>query len=184
MARMAKTPDWQTPALLALLLAPFALGACSTVPTYRYAPNPVDHFVPSDESIAHVLLAVTGAVEAEGTPRGLELHVRLRVENLGERPVEVEHDKLELVTANLIAFGDARVVPEPPLVVDVGGERLVDVYFAFPDVDRDELDMSGLNLRLVLGDGARHYMVGTNFERVASASGPDVILGAGFTYSR
>ncbi len=181
---MAKTPDWQATALLAVLLVPLVLGACSSVPRYRYAPNPVDHFVPSDESVAHVLIAVVGALEAEHAPGGLELQVRLRVENLGDRPVEIEHEKLELVTANLVAFGAPRVEPAPPVVVDVGGDQLVELYFPFPDVDRDELDMSGLNLRLVLGDGARQYMVGTNFERLATSSGPDVMIGTSFLYAR
>lgn len=151
--------------LLALALV-LLLPACQSSNRYRHWTNPIEILAPEGSAAPEVraLLSVRGAnhFEEEGP---LEMHVRLRVDNRGERPLRLVADRLSLVTADLVDFGSARAQPldETP----AGATLLYDLYFEFPaEVSPNDLDLSAVTVSLGLDDGERMFLMTATFEQL------------------
>lgn len=168
------------------LLALCAAG-CASSRWYdaRYLPAPLEVEVASQAvpgSQVRALVSVLGIAkpdEKTGVPKHAE--VRLRLENLGTAEARVAEDGFALVSANLVAFGAAKIAPGADLVVPAGETRALDVSFAAPEQDAD---WSGLNLRFTLTfDGVRVATGGT-FSRAVYAPVEPVHwhLGIGYGY--
>ena len=145
-------------------------SACQSSRYYdaHYLPAPLEVEVASQTvpgSQVRALVSVLGIARADekaGVSRQAE--IRLRLENLGTVEARVAEDGFALVTADLQAFGAARIAPGTVLAVPAGETRSLDVAFDAPGGD---VDWSGLNLRFTLTfDGARVATGGT-FARAA-----------------
>ncbi len=152
-----------------LLLATLALcTSCGGGYRYRYWTNPVEILAPENDPApdVRVLISVRGAnVFLEDGP--LEMHVRLRVENRGERVLALVGEELGLLSADLVAFGQGRF--EPAEDVAPGTGQLYDLYFEFPPSPRGSFDMSAVNLALGLDDGERLFRMTATFGRLPLA---------------
>ena len=152
-----------------LLLVTLALSAsCGGGYRYRYWTNPVEILAPENDPApdVRVLISVRGAdIFLDDGP--LEMHVRLRVENRGERALVLVEEELGLLSADLVAFGPARF--EPADDVAPGAGRLYDLYFEFPDSPRGSFDMSAVNLGFGLDDGERLFRMTATFGRLPLA---------------
>lgn len=152
-----------------LLLATLALGAsCGGGYRYRHWTNPVEILAPENDPApdVRVLISLRGAdVFLEGGP--LEMHVRLRVDNRGERALVLVGEEFGLFSADLVAFGPARF--EPAEDVAPGAGRLYDLYFEFPSSPRGSFDLSAVNLAFGLDDGERLFRMTATFGRLQFA---------------
>jgi hypothetical protein len=138
----------------ALCAIPLVLTpGCQTSPWYdaRYFPAPLEQEVHADAvpgSQMRTLATVLGIARADpkaGRPK--QVQVRLRLENLGTVPARLVEEDLSLVSADLVPFEKAQLVPRDDLSIPVGQARQFDV--AFP-IDERELDWNSLTMRLTV----------------------------------
>jgi len=152
-----------------LLLVTLALStSCGGGYRYRYWTNPVEILAPENDPApdVRVLISVRGAdVFLDDGP--LEMHVRLRVDNRGERALVLVGEELGLYSADLVAFGPARF--EPAEDVAPGAGQLYDLYFEFPSSPRGAFDLGAVNLALGLDDGERLFRMTATFGRLQFA---------------
>ena len=172
------------PTHLTALLAAALLAGCSSGYRYRFGPSPLEVLVPENdpEPFARALVSVRGARRAE-RDGPLEMHVRLRVENRGEEPLELLHEEFQLVAADLEAFGAPRTDPDPLPVLQPGEERRIETWFPFPEgFDPSDLDLEAVNFRWGFAYGDRTWWIGSNFERLRKGDGVGygVIVGGGY----
>lgn len=156
----------RTPVLTLTLMA--LLGCASNPNQYHFKPDPIEILAPEGAAAAtlRALISVRGARAFEGDGP-LEMHLRLRVENLGEADLALVSDRLHLLSADLLSFGPARMHPGHAALIEGGGEQLYDLYFPFPSPGGTEsLDLGALNLRLGLDNGRELYLLTATFERV------------------
>jgi hypothetical protein len=145
------------------------LSGCASSYYYdaRYVEAPVETEVHSDSaagSQVRALASVLGIARPDqqtGRPKQVEL--RMRFENLGKVPAQFVTDNLSLVSADLVQFGPAQVVPHDELTIGAGETRQFDVSFPAPAV---EPDWSALNLRFTLKFQDVPVTVGVPFRRV------------------
>ncbi len=172
--------------LVALILA--GLAACTTSRWYplSFAPAPVEVAVSANAvpgSQARVLVSVLGVAKAhEAEPDRVQ--VRLRLENLGTVAADVPVDGLSLLSADLAPFGRPHVLPRP-LHVAPGADGTLDASFPFPAGRTvDDLDWSGLNLRLAVDFAGARVTSGASFSRLITFydSEPNVTFGFGVGY--
>lgn len=155
-------------AITALALAG-GTGCASTLPYDRYEPRPaeVDVQQPGDvgRQLARALVSVLGIRRVgEGGP--LELSVRLRVESHAEMPLVWRADRTRLVSADLRAFGEARVEPSPVPPIAPGTLADLQLVFPFPGgVEWREVDLTSVHLTWALEVGDQLVTVGTTFKR-------------------
>jgi hypothetical protein len=172
--------------LAALLLA--GLSACTTSPWYplQFGPAPVEVAVGANAvpgSQARLLVSVLGVARAQEAQPELVL-VRLRIENLGSVAADVPEDALALVSADLAPFGKPKVVP-PKLRVESGQDGTLDASFPFPAGRTfDQIDWSGLNLRVAVEFAGTRVTTGASFAHVVPvyAPEPNVTFGFGVGY--
>lgn len=173
----------------ALLVAVLVLAGCSTSPyrPLRYEPAPLEARLdtPKDSNaVARVLVTVLGLAREDGAA-----HVRVRLENLGSRPVMLVPDSLTLVSADLAPFAAPTVAPAPA-PIEAGGSGTYEAVFAPPKDRRlDELDLRGLNLRATLDFDGLQVTAGATFSRVEPIPWdyepyPRVRFGFGFYHCR
>lgn len=166
---MSRLARWTLPLLLAL-----GLGSCtSTYVRLDFSPSPAQSVIDDGEgaSQARVLASVLAAERPERDPeRPFELHLRLRLENLGEAPVSLELGSLLLVDAALNAFPAPRLelaegdASAGALSVGPHSARSFDLFFPMHE-RASPSKLGALNLRLQLRVGEREVLVGANFEK-------------------
>ncbi len=149
-------------ALLAVLAA-----ACSTYDLrYRYQPRPQEVEVQAaDRTAARVLVSVLGIRKAgiEDLPAGAEL--RILVENPGPEPLRPAWTEARLLAADLEAFDAPRLL-EGGGEVPPRSETLARLLFPFlPGLERSDLDLDGLHLRLPLEAGGEEILATATFTR-------------------
>lgn len=159
--------------LLAGLFAP--LVACTTYVRLDYTPSPAEVLVTAgddNEPAARVLVSVLAAERPDrDSEQPFELHLRLRIENLGSDQVVFDATDLLLVGSDLAPYAAPRLtgpVGAPP-GAPVGGPfdvpadaaTTVDAYFPLPD---GPYDVEGLNLRFSLRLAGRAVLLGASFE--------------------
>jgi hypothetical protein len=142
MARMRRAT------LRLLLLALPLLAACVT-PGYRgnWQPKPSEGIVTGENGTPEARLSTSVLGLWRGDPWNGELHVRFLIVSLGNTPLSVPVERIELLTGDLqscvaphVVGGEAREVPP-------GGTVSFDVSFTPP---LDSADLSGLLLRWVV----------------------------------
>lgn len=145
------------------------LSGCQTSP-WRfsgYEPAPIETQLsvdPASDARARLLASVLGIARADGSA-----HVRLRIENLGTRPVRLVPETLSLVAADLVAFGPARVEPAPA-TIEPGQSATCEALFPAPtNAPGGVFDPRSLNLRLTLDFGGTPVTAGLTFQRVVPA---------------
>ncbi|MBK7878363.1 MAG: hypothetical protein IPJ77_22135 [Planctomycetes bacterium] len=150
---------------IALGVLGLALASCASSPwrPFRYAPAPLEARLDAQgdsNATARVLVTVLGLARDGGAA-----HVRVRIENLGARPVRLVPESLALLTADLAPFESARVEPAP-LPIQGGESGTYEAVFA-PPAGRsyDELDLHGLNLRSTLDFDGIRVTAGATFTR-------------------
>ena len=172
--------------LAALVLA--VLGACTTSPWYplQFGPAPVEVAVGANAvagSQARLLVSVLGVARASQTQPDQVL-VRLRLENLGNVAVDVPEDALSLVSADLAPFGKPKVAP-PKLRIEPTHDGTLDASFPFPAGRTfEQIDWSGLNLRVAVEFAGTRVTTGASFSHVVPvyAPEPNVTFGFGVGY--
>jgi len=137
---------------------------------HRFVPAPIEVELSVEgepTAQARALVSVRGirrAVPKEQQP--VQLEARMRIENLGESPVALEEEGLELVAADLQSFGRARVTPPPGAPIAPGDSVVYDIVFPLPaGKDLKEFDLRGLNLKWVVSFDGRRTTTGITFER-------------------
>jgi len=135
-----------------LLLALPLLAGCST-PGYRgnWQPKPAEAIVTGDGGVPAARLSTAVLGLWRGDPWDGEVHVRFMIVSLGNSPLSVPLERIELLTGDLqpcayphLVGGELREVP-PGMTVSF------DVGFTLP---AEQPDLSGLLLRwIVLLDG-------------------------------
>jgi len=168
--------------IVALVL--LGLAACTTSPWYpvQFAPAPVEVAVTANTmpgSQARLLASVLGVERAhEAAPDRVQ--VRVRLENMGTVAVDVPHDALALLSADLVSFGKPQVVPAT-LHVEPGKDGTVDASFPLPAGRTvDTIDWSGLNLRITVDFAGARVTTGTSFSRIVALYDPDPRVTFGF----
>lgn len=163
------------PFLFALLVA--CLTACrSTWHEVAFAPSPLEVGVTAEgepRAEARVLLSVRGVRRAvPEQQRPAEVEMNLRVENVGEVPLALDPEALDLVTADLISFRPPLLEPAEAGEIAPGGQQLWTLRFATPEGrEVEDLDWSGLNLRFRVRFGERSVLTGVTFDRMWPAPG-------------
>lgn len=174
-----KLHPWGAAALVVLA------SACQSSRYYdaHYLPAPLEVEVASQAvpgSQVRALVSVLGVAKAdEQAGVSKQAEIRLRLENLGTVAARVAEDGFALVTADLQAFGAARIAPGVDLAVPAGGTRSVDVAFDAPGGD---VDWSGLNLRFTLAFEGVRVATGGTFTRAAYRPIEPVHWHMGFGY--
>lgn len=172
-----------------LCVSGLILTGCASSPwrPYRYQPAPLEARLDGTgdpNAVARVLVSVLG-LEKEGGAA----HVRVRVENLGARPVRLVPESLTLVSADLAPFQTPRVEPTPA-PIEAGGNGTYEAVFAPPTGKRiEELDLHGLNLRSTLDFDGIRVTAGATFTREEPIPWdydpyPRVHFGFGFVHCR
>ena len=144
---------FRAPIFILVLLAPF-LGSCASYSHIRFAPNPLDVALESEEqdSLGRALISVRG-ISTSGPEESLEIGLRMRLDNDGESALRLLPEECELVDAALRAFVAPRIGRVEPRAGDAmtigGGEGAVfDFYFPLAaDTKPEDYDLRGLNLR-------------------------------------
>jgi hypothetical protein len=174
--------------LLITALMVVATPACtSTTWNARFMPTPAETWVgplsPDGDvdfavgpPIARMLFSIRGAERRNGDKNEpFEMHVRLRVENQTDAPLDLLLEQFLLLDANLDPFQPARVdaTGDSAGVLSIPGGQplLVDLMFPFPDgLEPGDLQLDGLNLRGALRSGDAIFPMGVTFTR-----GPRII---------
>lgn len=165
--------------LAALLLV--AAACTSTRLALEFTPAPAEVVVASEDGapLARVLATVVEARRHDGDPdRPFELHLRVRLENLGGEDLSLDVEELLLLDAGLVPFGTPRARDptrgEPATRVPPDGVAVVDLLVPFPrDREPADLDLEGLNLRWTLRVDGRARVGSVAFTRVRRERGRD-----------
>ncbi|MCY3000972.1 MAG: hypothetical protein NTV21_04135 [Planctomycetota bacterium] len=153
--------------LVASLLVGLFLSSCSTFYDARFAPAPLE--VRLEDSATglngRVLATVVGVRRpSEGAPAQVE--VGLRLENLGNVPLQLDAGSLQVTTADLVTLPAGALSPEVPPQLAAGESGEVLVAFPLPaGRSYGGLDFNGLNLRFAVRCGGSSKIVGASFER-------------------
>jgi hypothetical protein len=174
--------------LSALVLATGSSCASSRWYEHTFVPAPLEVRVETEAvsgAQARVLITILGLERAgEGHPD--QALVRMRIENLGTTPVELAPGSLELVSADLVAFGAAVLAPDAIAPIAKDESASYDVAFPLPSGRQPyDLNLSGLNLRWTLIFAGHEVTTGASFQRVHWGWGygePQVHVGMGFGY--
>lgn len=142
------------------------LAACAA-PGYRglWTPKPAELLVTGADGApaARLLAAVLG--EWRGGEHDREIHVRVRLENIGAEPLRLPLARVELRAGDLAAFAPPYVLGgDVPAQVDPGGAALLDLAFAPP---AEGADLRGLHLSWVLLLGERELPGSVTLQRAA-----------------
>lgn len=167
------------------LLAVLMCSACSTYYNHTFLPAPleVQQQVDGDpDSQARALVTIVGIRKPDSKAgTGARFELRMRLQNLGAKPVQLDLDTMSLVSADLVNFGqaDARPAPEP---IAAGDEAVYDIAFALPDGHSpNDYNLAGVNLGWTVDFGEQRVTTGVTFERyVSSNSEPRVSVGVGY----
>lgn len=181
-------------ARVACLLAACLLIGCASRPRvvridFRPAPAVMKPLLAADGSPPVRLLAtVVGAVPRPGDGTVFEMHVRLRVDNLGTGGLRLHARRTTLLAADFLPFEAARMIGDPPaadgsrrpteltepgLVVSPGGAEVVDLFFPMPDGRRPgRVRLDGLSLRISLLLDGTPVLMGAVFERLGTTAYP------------
>jgi hypothetical protein len=140
MGRMKRLPQLAVAALL--------LSGCTSTGYYGlWQPKPLDLTVRNAEDKPVALFSAAVLGRWRGEPYDDEIHVRLRVENLGPVALRLPLERVELLSGDLQTFGGARLVGGQLGEVEPGEIGSYDAGFA-PPVEGP--DLRGLQLRWVL----------------------------------
>lgn len=183
--------------LAAVALLAASTACSSTHYPVQYVPNPLEapvEVMEDQNASARALASILGLRrEGDTGPGGAE--VRLRIENLGYGPLELDLDSLLLMSADLQEFGrpairvhgadDASANRRPS--AGPGETIVVDLDFPFPEtMDGGGMDVRTLNLRFTVDFAGRPVTTGANFEQLLAESRPSSFfsnfsLGVGYT---
>jgi hypothetical protein len=150
------------------LLACFAACQASGWYEHRFQPAPLESEVRSEAapgSQVRALVTVLGIERGRDGAKDRAL-VRMRLENIGSVPAQLEADSLSLVSADLKAFGPATVEPPPSQEIGQGQNATFDCGFPLPEGKGPyELDLSGINLRFTVIFVDKKVTTGMTFQR-------------------
>ena len=153
------------------LIAASLFSACTTPHwyDYRFTPTPLEVQVGlADDANAQVraLVSVLGIARPH-EDRGPAVVIRMRLENLGSVPAELDDDSLVLVSGDLQAFGKAELPVDPVPPISPGGDVTHEIRFPLPPgLEPKGLDLSGLNLRWTMLFEGRRVTTGATFQRM------------------
>lgn len=176
-----------TRSAFATVLLLVALTGCSTYDTrYAFEPRPAEAPLrtPEGVTVAQMLTSVVGvrrAVPAEGV--GAAVEVRVRIDNVSDRPMRFDPGSLTLLSADLRDFPRPHV--DPAGIVDVTRETPVDLVAFFPipdDSSQPPMDLSGLSLRWAVVVEGTTLPGSLTFERRRYSSPPHWNYGWHFGY--
>jgi hypothetical protein len=145
------------------------LAGCATYDSrFAFGPAPVScEYAAGDKAPVQVLAAVIGVRYADrkaGWPAGVE--VRLRVDNPGGVPVNLDPASMSLYTSDLMRLGSPIVERRGPATQPADGGEDVVVLFPFPpDHDADNTALDGLNLRWTLAVNGQAVTRNASFTR-------------------
>ncbi len=162
------------------LAAALLLPACAS-PGYRglWQPKPLELTVSDANGAPAALFSAAVLGRWRGEPDDGEIHVRLRVDNVGTAPVGVPLEGVKLLSGDLQPFGPARLVGGQMGEVAPRSIGWIDVGFSPPAEDPD---LRGLQLRWVLVLGGHELPGSATFQRVDPVHYyyPSVHVGYGF----
>lgn len=146
------------------------VGCATPIPYGRFEPRPQDVVVTrsggAGEEVARALVSVLGARRV-GDRDEFEMMARLRIESLSSTELVWRNDRVQLVTADLRAFGTPRVGTALAPTIGPGETAEIDLAFPFPaGVRWQDLDLSSLHLTWALEAEDHLFTVGTTFQRV------------------
>jgi hypothetical protein len=171
---------------LALAFALVASACAATQHRFAFEPTPYEvGLIPVDRSpVGRTLVTVLEGRRTKGESEApLELHLRIRLENVSGAPIGIEPTSLLLVGSDLEPFGAPRIDPELGEVPD-GESRTWDLWFGYPEgVPLDAPELDGLNLKFRVRYEGGTADVPVTFDRVRFASQPRVGFGLGFGYT-
>ena len=153
-----------------LTIALTALASCTTYYDVRFVPAPLETRIDDTgdaNSIARVLVSITGVRKADdANHQPARVEMRMRIENLGTTPLEIEPDSFELVAANIVNFGRGEIAPLPQGPLATGASSEFDLRFPIaPGRTLEHYDFEGLNLRWAVRFGDRRVITGVSFQR-------------------
>jgi hypothetical protein len=170
--------------LLVLAAAALLLPACRATGYYGlWQPKPLELTVREADGAPAALFSAAVLGRWHGEPDDGEIHVRLRVENLGRVPLRVPLERVQLLSGDLQPCGAPRLVGGQPGDVAPGGIGSVDVGFMPPAEDPD---LRGLQLRWVLELDGHELPGSATFQRadpIYPPYYPAVHFGVGWGYS-
>jgi hypothetical protein len=156
--------------VLAAALLTAALTGCTTFYDVYFVPAPLEVRIGDGEDptgLARALLAVQGVrrpVAEQGQPARFEL--KLRFENIGATPLEIEPDSFELVSADLQPCGAAQLVQTIDHPLAAGEAIDLDLFVPLPAGKTiDDFDLRGLNLTWAVRFANRRIVTGVSFQR-------------------
>jgi len=156
MVRMVRT--------VLVALAALLLPACRSAGYYGlWQPKPLELTVREADGTPAALFSAAVLGRWYGEPDDGEVHVRVRLENLGSVPLQLPLERVELLSGDLQPFSAARLVSGQLGDLEPGAIRSVDVGFSPPAEDPD---LRGLQLRWVLLVGGHELPGSATFQRV------------------
>lgn len=191
---MAQPPSPSIRTLLVSLGCALLCAACATSRrTMEFLPSPAEVLVQAEgepSEAARVLISIPYAIrernEGDGRSRMI---VRMRVENRGDRSLELELAKTKLVDSNLVAFGTPEL-RSGPTSLGAGEEAILTLGFPYPEgLSLAAPQVTGVNIQWTLSNGERAWESSLNLERAREQRdnfGPGFGwgLGVGFGASR
>lgn len=156
---------------LALCAALLALSSACTTPLwydYSFSPAPLEAEVVSPDDPAaslRVLVSILGIARGQDQKPD-RIEVRMRLENLGTKSVELLTDSFSLCSADLQLFGAPDLHPKTVPVLESGRSTVVDLAFPLPPrTHPTHFNLRGLNLRWTVSFEGHRVTTGTTFTR-------------------
>ena len=140
---------------------------------FAYEPAPAETRLtetgqPEAEPVGRMLTSIIGVRRNDpNIDHPNTVQVRLRIENDGPQTIRINPTSLQLLTGNLREFGSPSTEPSGAVDVPTGERASLDAYFPFPpETNSENLNLSGLNLKLDMRIGERTEQRSVNFHRL------------------
>lgn len=156
--------------LVAAALLSAALASCTTYYDVFFVPAPLEVRMGDGAEpggLARALIAVQGIRRADAEhdqPARIEL--KLRFDNIGSTPLEVEPASFEVLAADMQPCGTAQVVQTLDHALATNEFVDLDVFVPLPPGKTiDDFDLSGLNVSWAVRFADRRIVTGVSFGR-------------------
>ncbi|MDY7109040.1 MAG: hypothetical protein SYC29_10435 [Planctomycetota bacterium] len=148
--------------IVSALIGASLLGGCSTCYSYSFTPALAEHTIELEDArprqAVRTFVSIIGVRRAdagENTPPAVE--VRFRIDNGSDVEARIEPSTLQLVSADMMRFDEARIV-EGETTIAPRSSATFTAWFPFPDgssVLRTDLDGLNVSWWLEVGDDRR-----------------------------